>query len=147
MTNEQMQAHWDKMIRYINNARGYAKYSGITVTKVAEDYCEGELAITPDTCNYLGIVHGGCLATLADTVAGVAACSTGQGTVTINYGFSFLRQARGDKIRCVAEAEKSGRTIKVFRCSLFDDGGELVASGQFTFFMTGPLDMDALTEK
>ena len=147
MTDEQMQAHWDKMLEYINNARGYSKYSGVTITKVDVNYCEGELAITPDNCNYLGIVHGGCLATLADTVAGVAACSTGQGTVTINYGFSFLRQARGEKIRCVAEAEKPGRQVSVFRCSLYDDSGALVASGQFTFFMTGPLDMDGLLGK
>lgn len=146
MTEEQKQLHFQKLTEYINHARGYARYSGVRVTKIDDDYCEGELTITPDCCNYLGIVHGGCLATLADTVAGVAACSGGQGTVTINYGFSFLRQARGARIRCVAEAEKSGRTVKVFRCSLFDDGGELVASGQFTFFMTGPLNMDSLEQ-
>ena len=144
MTEEEKLEHYRRLKHYINTARGYPKHSGITVTEVGEDYCEGELAITPDVCNYLGIVHGGCLATLADTVAGIAACSTGQGTVTINYGFSFLRPAKGSVIRCVAEAEKSGRTVKVFRCSLYDDREELVASGQFTFFMTGPLTLERL---
>lgn len=141
MTEEQRQAHYESLIRYINCDRGYPRHSGIIITKIDRDYCEGELTITPDNVNYLNIVHGGCLATLADTVAGVAACSDGQGTVTINYGFSFLRQARGKKIRCIAEAEKAGRKIKVFRCSLFDDNDDLVASGQFTFYMTGPLDL------
>lgn len=144
MTEEQKQAYYQKLIDYINNARGYSKHSGVRVTRVAENYCEGELTITPDTCNYLGIVHGGCLATLADTVAGIAACSTGQGTVTINYGFSFLRPATGKVIRCVAEPEKAGKQVSVFRCSLFNEEDKLVASGQFTFFMTGPLDMDGL---
>ncbi len=146
MTEEQRQEYYAKLMHYINNARGYARYSGVRVTKVAPDYCEGELEITPDNVNYLKIVHGGCLATLADTVAGIAACSTGMGTVTINYGFSFLRQARGKKIRCIAEPEKAGRKIKVFRCSLFDDGGELVASGQFTFYMTVPLVLPDIKE-
>lgn len=146
MTEQQRQAYYDKLIHYINNARGYAKYSGIRVTKVAPNYCEGELTITPDTCNYLGIVHGGCLATLADTVAGIAACSSGNGTVTINYGFSFLRPSTGKVIKCVAEPEKVGRQVSVFRCSLTNDEGKLVASGQFTFFMTGPLDMDQLDQ-
>ena len=139
MTEQERQEYYEKLIRYINSARGYARHSGVVVTKVAPDYCEGELAITPDNCNYLGIVHGGCLATLADTVAGLAACSSGRGTVTLNYGFSFLRQATGTVIRCVAEPEKVGKKVSVFRCSLTDDRGELVASGQFTFFMTGDL--------
>lgn len=142
MTPEQREAYYAKLIHYINTKRGYARHSGVVVTKVEPNYCEGELAITPDTCNYLGIVHGGCLATLADTVAGIAACSSGNGTVTINYGFSFLRPAAGSKVRCVAEPEKVGRQVSVFRCSLYNDEDKLVASGQFTFFMTGPLDLD-----
>lgn len=141
MNEQQRQAHYEKLINYINTARGYVRHSNIRVTKVEQDYCEGELTITPDVCNYLGIVHGGCLATLADSVAGVAACSSGRGTVTINYGFSFLRPATGKVIKCVAEPEKVGRKVSVFRCSLTNDEGELVASGQFTFYMTGPLDM------
>ncbi len=146
MTEEQLQEFRAKLIHYINNARGYARYSGISVTKVEDDYCEGELAISPDTVNYLDIVHGGCLAALADTVAGIAACSTGMGTVTINYGFSFLRPAKGKKIRCIAEPMKAGRKIKVFGCALYDDNNDLVASGQFTFYMTGPLTVPEIKE-
>jgi acyl-CoA thioesterase len=146
MTQEQRQAYYDKLLHSINTRRSYVTTSGIRVTKVAENYCEGELEITPDVCNYWGIVHGGCLATLADSVAGVAACSTGQGTVTVSYGFNFLRPAKGSLVRCVAEPEKIGRTISVFRCTLTDDQGGLVASGLFTFFMTGPLDQKKLGE-
>ena len=142
MTEEQRQRHYAKLAHYINTVRGYALLTGVRITKVDRDYCEGELDITPDKCNYLGIVHGGCLATLADTVAGIAACSSGNGTVTINYGFSFLRPTTGTKVRCVAEPEKVGRTVSVFRCSLYNDEDKLVASGQFTFFMTGPLNLD-----
>ena len=59
MTDAQRERYYEKLIHYINTNRGYAKYSGVRVTKVAPDYCEGELTITPDQCNYLGIVHGG----------------------------------------------------------------------------------------
>ena len=141
MTEAQRLEHYEKLAHYINTVRGYAYLTGIRVTKVDRNYCEGELDITPDKCNYLGIVHGGCLATLADTVAGVAACSTGNGTVTINYGFSFLRPTTGSKVRCVTDPENMRRTVSVFPCSLYDDQDKLVASGQFTFFMTGPLDL------
>jgi acyl-CoA thioesterase len=144
MTEQQQQEYYSKLMHYINTKQGFASYSGVRVTKIEPNYCEGELPITPDVCNYLGIVHGGCLATLADTVAGIAACSSGQGTVTVSYGFNFLRPAKGTLIKCVAEPEKIGRTVSVFRCSLTDDQGELVASGQFTFFMTGPMSEHAL---
>ena len=60
MTEEQRQRHYEKLAHYINTVRGYAHLTGIRVTKVDRDYCEGELDITPDKCNYLGIVHGGC---------------------------------------------------------------------------------------
>ena len=58
MTEEQRQRHYEKLAHYINTVRGYAHLTGIRVTKVDRDYCEGELDITPDKCNYLGIVHG-----------------------------------------------------------------------------------------
>ena len=143
MTQEQREAYYQALTKHVNESRGYPKLSNIRVLKIEPNYCEGELSITPDVCNYLGIVHGGCLAALAGTVAGVAACSTGTGTVTLSYGFNFLRPATGDKIRCVARPEKVGKQITVFCCTLTNDEGKTVASGQFTFFMTGPMKLQA----
>lgn len=147
MTEQQQQAYNEKLIRNINHARSFAKYCGVVITKLELNYCEGELTITPDSCNYLGIVHGGCLTTLADTVAGVAARTSGSKTVTLSYGLNFLRPATGTVIKCVAEPEKIGRQVSVFHCSLTNDAGELVASGQFTFFLTGPLNIDELDQE
>ena len=53
----------------------------------------------------------------------------------------------GTKVRCIAEPEKVGRQVSVFRCSLYNDEDKLVASGQFTFFMTGPLDLDKYQDR
>lgn len=133
-TDDQIRQHCDRVIQTINST-GFTFHNGIRITKLELDYCEGELEITPECLNPLGIVHGGCLAALADTVGGMAALSRGKGTVTVNYGFSFLRQAKGKKIKCVAVPEKIGKTISVFRCTLTDDEGKSVASGQFTFNM------------
>ncbi len=142
MTEQEREEYYQKLMDYINNARGLPKYTGMTITKIEPNYCEGELRISPDVCNYLGVVHGGCLAALADSVAGIAAVSSGRGTVTLSYGFNFLRQARGTKIRCIAQPEKVGRQISTFHCTLYDDADSLVASGLFTFYMTDPMDGD-----
>ena len=136
MTEEQRQRHYEKLAHYINTVRGYAHLTGIRVTKVDRDYCEGELDITPDKCNYLGIVHGGCLATLADTVAGIAACTDGRGCVTLNCSVSYLRAAQNTKkVYCKASAVKTGHTIAVYQAELFDDDGTLLANGTYTFFL------------
>lgn len=132
--SEQLLTHREQFMDAVNN-NGFTCHNGIRITRLEQDYCEGELDITPNCLNYLGIVHGGCLAALADTVGGMAAISSGRGTVTLNYGFSFLRQAKGKKIRCVATPEKVGKSVSVFRCVLTDDEGKTVASGQFTFHM------------
>ena len=87
-----------------------------------------------------GIVHGGALAALADTVGGAATFAAyRRGCVTVNYSMNFLRPAWGSnrKIRCRAQAVKLGRTLSVFGMSLTDDEGMEVASGNFTFYITG----------
>ena len=115
----------------------FSYYSNIRITNVYEDgSVDGELQITPKSLNVHGFVHGGCLATLADTVAGHAAHLYGK-CVTLNYAFNFLRPAKGEneKIRCLATPEKVGRTLCVYHLSLTDDAGVEIASGSFTFFL------------
>lgn len=120
---------------YANHPDLFAGVNNITVTKVGEDCAEGELTVTEHSLNVHGIVHGGCLATLADTVAGSAAASRGHPCVTLNYGMNFLAPAVGTKIKCIATPEKVGRTVCVYHCLLTDDNGTHVATGNFTFFI------------
>ena len=58
----------------------FAEFVGVRITKIAQDYAEAELTIRDELLNPMGLVHGGCLSTLADTTAGVAAASTSSGT-------------------------------------------------------------------
>lgn len=116
---------------------GFSQYNGLTVTRIQDGVGEGELKITPQSLNPLGIVHGGCLAALADTVAGVAASrAVGVPSVTVNYCFNFLRPAKGtgQKIYCRAVPDKLGKTLSVYSVTLTDDDGAEVACGTFTFF-------------
>ena len=127
----------------IAQADSFSAYNNIRVTKVGADgVAEGVLTVTEHSLNPHGIVHGGCLASLADTVAGWAvARATGSACVTVNYGMNFLRPAKGSykTITCRAEPEKLGRTLCVYRVTLSGDDGKEVATGNFTFFLTGGL--------
>ncbi|MBE6972957.1 MAG: PaaI family thioesterase [Ruminococcaceae bacterium] len=124
--------------RIINRSGQFAYENGITVTDARPGYAEGVLEVRPTSSNPHGTVHGGCLYTLADTVAGTAACAHGASCVTVSGTMEFLRPATGPTIRCVATPKKQGRTLSVMQVVLTDDAGKNVATGTFTFFMSQP---------
>ena len=112
-------------------------HNHIELESVEPDRAVFRLDIRPESCNPYGIVHGGALVTLADTVAGTAAFTTGRTCVTLDSSMQFLAAARGDKVFCVATPKKVGRTILVYDISITDSEDRLVATGIFTFYATG----------
>ena len=135
-----------EMLDKVNSGPYFGPRSGAMVTFAGGGEAEGELIIRPETRNPMGVVHGGALFTLADTVAGTAAFTTGRNCVTLDSSMQFLSAARGDKVRCVAKPKKAGRTIMVYEISITDSEERLVATGIFTFFATGEHKLPEVTE-
>lgn len=125
----------DSPIELVNQPHQFSYENGIMVTKVEPGYAEGTLDIGPNSFNPYGIVHGGALNTLIDTVAGCCACSKGGGCVTSNCSMEFLRAATGKQLKCVATPKKMGRTLSVIQAVVTNDDGKVVATGTYTFFM------------
>ena len=121
-----------------NQPHKFAYENGIVVTKVEPGRAEGVLHVEENTLNHIRKVHGGALATLADTVGGCCACSRGGVCVTASSSMEFLRPANGSMITCIATPKKLGRTLAVVQTDLFNDSEKLVATGTFTFFMVEP---------
>lgn len=130
----------EKLYAYVaqraNQKDRFAGASNIVVTKITEDYAEGELTVVESSLNPIGIVHGGCLCTLADTVAGSAVVSKGLICVTLSSNMNFLAPAGGTKkVKCVATPQKVGKTVCVYDTVLTNDQGQTVATGVFTFYI------------
>ena len=119
----------------VNSPHQFSYENGIRVTQVRPGYAEGVLTAGPNTLNPHGRIHGGALATLADTVAGCCACSRGGDCVTASSSMEFLRPAMGESITCVCTPKKLGRSLSVIQVELKDGQDKLVATGTFTFFM------------
>ncbi len=119
----------------VNRPHQFSYENGIVITRVEPGLCEGELTTGPDSFNPHGTVHGGALATLADTVSGVCACSRGGSCVTAGSSMEFLRPATGPRLLCRATPKKLGHTLSVVQFSITDEEGTPVATGTFTFFM------------
>lgn len=121
---------------FVNRPDLFSSENGIHITLSRPDYAEGQLDVRSSSHNLHGTVHGGCLYTLADCVAGTTAIAhKGKRGVTANSSMEFLRPATGSVIRCIGKPKKVGNTLSVIAVELFNDQNELVATGTFTFYL------------
>ena len=83
-----------------------------------------------------GVVHGGILATLADTVAAVAAYSTvpsGTQIATIEMKINFLEAVVDGVLRAEGRVLRTGRNFVVTECEIWNQDGALMAKALLTF--------------
>ena len=125
----------ERVPRQVNQPHQFSYENGMLVTHAEPGLVRGELTVSENSVNPHGMVHGGALTTLADTVAGCCACSKGGHCVTSNCTMEFLRPAYGKKIFCEATPKKMGRSLSTIQVTLTNDEGSVVATGTFTFFM------------
>ena len=130
-----MEANLDRLFELINARHQFNFENGIELTHAQPGLTRGILRAGPDSVNPEGHIHGGAIATLADTVAGCCACSTGGDCVTSSSSMEYLRPALGD-LFCEATPKKLGRQLSVIQVAVTDTAGKTVATGTFTFFMT-----------
>ncbi|MCI9426510.1 MAG: PaaI family thioesterase [Eubacterium sp.] len=85
--------------------------------------------------NIYGDLHGGCLYTVADNLAGIAAGSYGFYVTTVSGSIQYLKAARDtDYIICEAKVLKAGKTISAVHVEITDERGLLLNTAEFTFF-------------
>ena len=125
----------ERVPRQVNKPHQFSFENGMLVTHAEPGLVRGEMTVSENSVNPHGMVHGGALTTLADTVAGCCACSKGGHCVTSNCTMEFLRPAYGKKIYCEATPKKMGRSLSTIQVSLTNDEGAVVATGTFTFSM------------
>ncbi|HET6565589.1 MAG TPA: PaaI family thioesterase [Xanthomonadales bacterium] len=93
--------------------------------------------------NPMGMVHGGWMATLLDTVMACAVHSTlkaGQGYTTLTMQTGFLRAVHENSgiIRCEGIIIHAGRSTATATGQLFDDQGRVVAYGSESCLIMTP---------
>jgi 1,4-dihydroxy-2-naphthoyl-CoA hydrolase len=108
----------------------FAGRTGIVIDSAGPGQVTGRLAWAGELCTTGGVLHGGALMTLADTLGGVCAflnLPEGAGTATISSSTNFLRAVRGGEVTGTCQPLNVGRSVIVVRTELRDDSGRLVA--------------------
>ncbi|MDD4636541.1 MAG: PaaI family thioesterase [Bacteroidales bacterium] len=113
----------------------FVSHLGITVIEVKEGYIKAEMPLRSEEKQYSGTVHGGVLASIADTIAGYAAYTVTDkeaGLLTTDLDIKFLRSGWGDKLVAIGRSVKSGRRMQFGECEVYCNNKLMCkASGSF----------------
>jgi uncharacterized protein (TIGR00369 family) len=103
---------------------------GIQVTSATRDEVRGRVPWTAAGCTTGGILHGGLLMSLADSLGAVCAflnLPEGAGTSTVESKTNFFRAVREGHVEGVTRPLHVGRRFIVVQTDLVDAGGKRVA--------------------
>jgi 1,4-dihydroxy-2-naphthoyl-CoA hydrolase len=121
----------------------FATALGIVLDAADAGEVRGRLAWSPERCTAGGLLHGGALMGLADSLGGICAflnLPEGAQTATISSSTAFMRGVRDGEVTAVARPLHVGRTVIVVQTDLADDSGRRVAQVTQTQAVLGPKD-------
>lgn len=112
----------------------FGKSIGVELLKDQDDKCYGKLVIRPEHLNPIGVVHGGCIFTLADAVCGFTVGSMGGISTTVNSHIQYLNPSFSPKY-LIAEVKprKMGKLIRNLDVEIRDDQNVVIAFAEFVF--------------
>jgi 1,4-dihydroxy-2-naphthoyl-CoA hydrolase len=108
----------------------FAVTLGIELTGATPDEVVGRMPWREELCTAGGILHGGAVMSLADTVGAVCAflnLPPGAGTATISSSTNMLRAVSEGVLTAISKPLHTGRSVIVVQTELVDGGGKRVA--------------------
>ncbi|MFP5255356.1 MAG: PaaI family thioesterase [Acidimicrobiia bacterium] len=109
---------------------------GLELEEVRTDYARLRLRFRPELEQPAGVVHGGAIATLIDTVVVPAvgqAYDAGTAFFTVQMDVRYLGSVVGQDAIAEGWIEKRGRSIVFCRAEVRVPSGQLVADGTLTY--------------
>jgi 1,4-dihydroxy-2-naphthoyl-CoA hydrolase len=107
----------------------FAAILGIEAITATPERVTGRVRWEESRCTSLGVLHGGVLMALADSIGAYCAVLNlpeGAGTSTIESKTNFLRAVRSGHVEARARPLHVGRTTIVIDTELYDDQDRLV---------------------
>lgn len=115
---------------------GFDALYGLEVLEVADDLVRAQVAVRDELRQPFGLVHGGVLASIAETLASlgtaVVVLPEGNAAMGSSNQTSFLRPIVDGTIHARALRRHRGRTTWVWDVEITDDAGRLCAMTRMT---------------
>jgi uncharacterized protein (TIGR00369 family) len=119
----------------------FPKLVGLVLEELKADYCRMRLPYRPELEQVAGLVHGGAIATLIDTVvvpAVGAAYDQGWGYATLSMDVQYLAPVRGEDAVAEGWVTQRGRSIAFCRAEVSTASGRPAATGSLIYKITPP---------
>ncbi len=127
---------YEAALRRRTNVSGATSLLGLKLESLEKGRVVFTMKVKPRHKQLHGVVHGGVLATVADTVAAIAAYTTvPKATViaTVELKINFLEAVPGGRIKAVGSVLRTGRNFVVTECEIYKEDGTLAAKALLTF--------------
>lgn len=113
--------------------RGFDGAYGLEYTDVSADRVRATWEVTPSLHQPAGIMHGGVLCSVVESVASIGATvwlgERGH-VVGVNNNTDFLRASRQGRLVAEARPIHRGRTQQIWQVDVTDEAGKHVAQGK-----------------
>ena len=117
----------------------FYRWAGVELVDAAPGRVEIAFEADSQHLNLQGLVHGGLLATLADTAMGLAVRTVlrpGRRHVTVQLGVEFLSAGRPGRIVAHGRSVKIGSQLGFAEADVTDTSGRLLAKAHSTLSVT-----------
>lgn len=107
----------------------YGRATGVRLEEAGPELVRGSLPWSPELCTAGGVLHGGAVMTLADSVGAVCAylnLPRGASTATVESKTNFFRGVRSGVLTAQARPVHVGSSLIVVQTELADDAGRRV---------------------
>lgn len=121
-----------RMFHFSNTARVF----GFRLESAEQGRATLRMKVAPRHMQIHGVVHGGVLASLADTAGGLAvylALPRGSRAATVEMKMNFLEPVHSGTVFAEARILRQGNYLAVVECDLTDDRGRMVGKALMTF--------------
>jgi uncharacterized protein (TIGR00369 family) len=138
-----MRSSIEELIRQGENSPFY-QLLNIKIEEVREDYARLSITVEKKHIQFLKTVHGGVIASLADSAAAWPIfCSPNlKGTpVTVEMKINFLKPVTSGKIVAEARNIHRGSRIYVSDVEVKNSGGDLIAKSLVTYYIVKDREM------
>ncbi len=120
---------------------GILRFLGLSVIRVERGRAIVELGVQKRFLHMQGFLHGGIIATVADTAAALALVPMvprGTRMATVEMKINFLERVHAGRIRVVAWIVRKGKSLAVGEADVKDLKGRLLAKSLMTYSFSPP---------
>lgn len=136
--------HLRKHLNSVYDRNSFVRLLDISIAEMGEGEALLTMPVDPDKhTNLYHALHGGALASLADTAMGVSCATLGNRVVTVEMNINFIKSAgKGETVHAQGKVIHAGRQTMVVECDMRDNSGSLLGKARGTFMIIGKFEAD-----